>query len=96
MDEVLIVNECIKDRRGSGRSGVIWKLDLEKAYSHVNWRFLEYILLRMGFGAKWQYWILFCMHLASFSVLLNGSPARFFSSSRGLRQGGTHYPHSYL
>ena len=34
--------------------GVISKLDLEKAYDHVNWRFMDYILLRMGFDAKWR------------------------------------------
>lgn len=53
LNGVLIANECIEDSRWSGRSGVICKLDLEKAYDHVNWRFLEYILLRMRFGAKW-------------------------------------------
>lgn len=30
------MNECIEDKRLSGRSGVICKLDLEKAYNHVN------------------------------------------------------------
>lgn len=36
LDGVFIVNECIEDRHLSGRSGVIYKLDLEKAYDHVN------------------------------------------------------------
>lgn len=33
---------------------MICKLDLEKASDHVDWRFLNYILLMMGFGAKWR------------------------------------------
>lgn len=53
LDGVLIVNECIiKDGRWSGRSGIICKLDLEKVYDCVNWRFLDYLLMKMGFGAK--------------------------------------------
>jgi hypothetical protein len=29
---------------------VLCKLDLEKAYDHVNWEFLIYLLKRCGFG----------------------------------------------
>jgi len=54
---VLIANECIEDRRLAGKNGAMCKLDLEKAYDCVNWNFLDYIMLRMGFGAKWRRWI---------------------------------------
>lgn len=50
LDGVLIASECIKDRMISSISGVLSKLDLEKAYDYVNWRFLDYLLMRMGFG----------------------------------------------
>jgi hypothetical protein len=29
------------------------KLDLEKAYDHVNWGLLLYMVRRRGFGGKW-------------------------------------------
>ena len=45
------------------------------------------ILEKMRFPSKWRKWISFCVSIVRFSVLINGEPAGFFSSSRGLRQG---------
>lgn len=87
LDSVMIANQCLECRMKSGTPSVIVKLDIEKAYNHVIWTALFYLMERMGFGARSGRWMKACITTVRFSVLVNGYLADFFDSSHGLRQG---------
>ena len=87
LDATLIANEAVDSMLRRNDGGLVCKLDIEKAYDHLNWEFVLEVMKTMGFGKKWLAWITWCMSTASFSILINGTPAGFFRSMRGLRQG---------
>lgn len=83
MDAAFNVSECIDSRIKEGSPGAMCKLDIQKAYDHVNWSFLLNTLRQMGFGCRWLKWIEACIKTVKFSVLVNGEPVGFFESEKG-------------
>ena len=87
LDVVLIASEALDSRLKDNTPGLLLKMDIEKAFDHVNWDFLMDVMSKMGFGHRWINWMKWCSSMATFSIVINGSPSSFFRSSRGLRQG---------
>ena len=91
LDASLIANKVIDSWQKRKEKGLIYKLNIEKAYDSINWKFLMKVLHKMDFGSRWMDWIWRCISTAKFSVLVNGVPTGFFSSTKGLRQGDLDY-----
>ncbi|GJT94145.1 RNA-directed DNA polymerase, eukaryota [Tanacetum coccineum] len=72
LDGVLIANEIFNYAKKVGMNLLLFKVDFEKAFDCVNWKFLLDIMMQMGFGNKWCKWIHGCLSSASISVLING------------------------
>lgn len=91
-DAILIVNEIADEVIRHNMTGTLCKLDMENFFDHVIWNFIDYMLNKMGFGAKWRGWIRSCISTASFAIIVNGGPSSFITATRGLRQGDPFFP----
>ncbi|XP_027158364.1 uncharacterized protein LOC113759985 [Coffea eugenioides] len=88
VDNILLAQEHANelDRRLEVPN-LLLKLDMEKAYDRVEWSFLLFMLRSFGFQEPAVDLIFRLVANNWFSVLVNGEPAGFFKSTRGVRQG---------
>ena len=75
IDNVIVSFETMNylNQKTSGKIGKIaLKLDMSKAFDHVEWKCLEKIMEKMGFNKKWVNLMMQCITTVTYSVRING------------------------
>jgi hypothetical protein len=67
--------------------GIVLKLDFEKAYDKVNWRFMIEVLWKKNFPEKWVEWMKQIIEGGKVGININGEVGHFFNTYKGLRKG---------
>ena len=87
LEGVVILHETIHELHQKNQSGIILKIDFEKAYDKVNWNFLLQSFRMKGFSSKWIEWIKSFISGGSVAVNINDEVGPYFQTKKGVRQG---------
>jgi hypothetical protein len=93
MDGVVSLNEILHEVKKKKHSGVVLKIDFEKAYDKVNWHFLYCMPEKKGFGSTWCDRVMRIVRGGNVAIKTNDVVGPYFTTHKGVRQG---YPFSPL
>ena len=77
LEGVVVLHETIHELQRKKQSGIILKIDFEKAYDKVNWSFLQQVLRMKGFSERWCAWVDKIVTGGSVSVKVNDDMGHF-------------------
>ena len=89
-DNILIAYELTHFLKNKIKGADGWaaiKLGMSKAYDHVEWSFLQAMIVKLGLCQEWISLIMKCVTPVSYRVKVNGNIGASFAPGGGLQQG---------
>jgi hypothetical protein len=87
LEGLFVMHETVHELHRKKTDGVLVKIDFEKAYNKVKWRFLKQVLRTKGFDAKWCQWVHDFIHKLVVGIKVNNDVCQYFKTQKGLRKG---------
>lgn len=86
MEGILLLHETVHEIHTTNKSGLLLKIDFEKAYDKVKWPFLYQMMQANGFGDKWCGWIMKIVKGGRVAIKVNDTIGPYFPTFKGVRQ----------
>ena len=86
-ENIRLIDDILHEIEEGNMPASILQLDQEKAFDRVEWRWLFKCLEKFNFGHKFIGYLKTMYKDSKSSVLTNGYQSRYFSITRGIRQG---------
>nr|KAJ0184488.1 hypothetical protein LSAT_V11C900478770 [Lactuca sativa] len=88
LDGPLIINELCGWAKSIKKQILLFKVDFDKAFDSLNWKYLDSLLSQMGFGGY--------LSSSRASVVVNDSPTRELNITKGVKQGDPLSPFLFI
>jgi Reverse transcriptase (RNA-dependent DNA polymerase) len=87
LDGVVAAQEILHHSHYTKESGLLVKLDFEKAFDKLNWEYLLESFTQRDFSTQWVSWIHQILNEGKVCINFNGTLTEYFEYTRGVRQG---------
>ncbi|XP_028801080.1 uncharacterized protein LOC114756308 [Neltuma alba] len=89
-DNIIVAHEAylyLRNKKKGRKYEMAVKVDMNKAYDRLEWKFIKEVMRKMGFSEKWLKWIMDCVRSMMVNLVVGGKKIAEIEMKRGIRQG---------